>query len=66
MLLCVGAGVDLSYIVKAVPTVSSNEKQGEQTHEVLQVRLTVYWPDYCKNTQILFCTMAVNFFKKWR
>ncbi|XP_019954854.2 armadillo repeat-containing protein 6 [Paralichthys olivaceus] len=29
-------GVDLSYIVKAVPTASSDEKQGERTHEVLQ------------------------------
>ncbi|XP_059200162.1 armadillo repeat-containing protein 6 [Centropristis striata] len=29
-------GVDLSCIVKAVPAASSNEKQEEQTHEVLQ------------------------------
>ncbi|XP_071383447.1 armadillo repeat-containing protein 6 [Centroberyx affinis] len=29
-------GVDLSCIVKAVPTISSDEKQDEQTHEVLQ------------------------------
>lgn len=29
-------GVDLSCIVKAVPTVSSDDKQDEQTHEVLQ------------------------------
>ncbi|XP_034558962.1 armadillo repeat-containing protein 6 isoform X2 [Notolabrus celidotus] len=30
-------GVDLSCIVKAVPAVSSEDKQEEQTHEVLQV-----------------------------
>ncbi|XP_042284683.1 armadillo repeat-containing protein 6 [Thunnus maccoyii] len=30
-------GVDLSCIVKAVPAVSSDDKQEEQTHEVLQV-----------------------------
>ncbi|XP_068197129.1 armadillo repeat-containing protein 6 [Antennarius striatus] len=30
-------GVDLSCIVKAVPTVSSDEQQEEQAHEVLQV-----------------------------
>ncbi|KAM3865671.1 armadillo repeat-containing protein 6 [Diretmus argenteus] len=29
-------GVDLSCIVKAVPTISSDDKQKEQTHEVLQ------------------------------
>lgn len=43
MLLFVDAGVDLSYIVKAVPTVSSNVKQGEQTHEVLQVSLNCFF-----------------------
>lgn len=32
-----GAGVDLTCIVQAVPASSSNEKQEEQTHEVLRV-----------------------------
>lgn len=31
------AGVDLTCIVKAVPAVSSDDKQEEQTHEVLKV-----------------------------
>lgn len=34
--------MDLSCIVKAVPTGSSNEKQEEQTHEVLQVSLDMF------------------------
>lgn len=34
--------MDLSCIVKAVPTASSNEKQEEQTHEVLQVSLDFF------------------------
>lgn len=33
--------MDLSCIVKAVPT-TSNEKQEEQTHEVLQVSLDLF------------------------
>lgn len=31
------AGVDLSYIVKAIPKISSEESTEDQTHEVLQV-----------------------------
>lgn len=34
--------MELSCIVKAIPTVSSNEKQEEQTHEVLQVSLGLF------------------------
>ena len=30
-------GVDLSFIVKAVPAVASEEKPEEQTHEIIQV-----------------------------
>lgn len=41
-ILCVDPGVDLSCIVKAVPTGSSTEKQEEQTHEVLQVSLELF------------------------
>lgn len=41
-ILCVDPGVDLSCIVKAVPTASFNEKQEEQTHEVLQVSLDLF------------------------
>lgn len=40
LILCVDAGVDLSCIVKAIPAVSSDDKEEEQTHEVLQVRPT--------------------------
>lgn len=34
--------MELSCIVKAIPTVSSNEKQEEQTHEVLRVSLDLF------------------------
>lgn len=34
---CVDTGVDLSFIVKAVPAVASDEKPEEQTHEIIQV-----------------------------
>lgn len=34
--------MNLSFIVKAVPTVSSDEKQEEPTHEVLQVSLDLF------------------------
>lgn len=34
--------MDLSCIVKVVPTASSNEKQEEQTHKVLQVSLDLF------------------------
>lgn len=34
--------MNLSFIVKAVPTVPSDEKQEEPTHEVLQVSLDLF------------------------
>lgn len=42
LIVCVHAGVDLSCIVKAVPTLSSADSQEEQTHEVLQVSLDLF------------------------
>lgn len=43
LILFVDVGVDLSCIVKAVPAVSSDDKQEEQTHEVLQVSHLLKW-----------------------
>lgn len=43
LIVCVHAGVDLSCIVKAVPTLSSADSQEEQTHEVLQVSLDLFY-----------------------
>lgn len=40
------SGVDLSCIVKAVPTVSSDDRQDEQTHEVLQVSRELFFRGY--------------------
>lgn len=39
-------GVDLSCIVKAVPAVSSDDKQEEQTHEVLKVSFEHFKESY--------------------
>lgn len=35
--------MDLSYIVKAAPDETSNEKQEAQTHEILQVSLAPFF-----------------------
>lgn len=43
LIVCVNAGVDLSCIVKAVPTLSLADSQEEQTHEVLQVSLYLFF-----------------------
>lgn len=43
LIVCVHAGVDLSCIVKAVPTLSLADSQEEQTHEVLQVSLDLFY-----------------------
>lgn len=56
LIVCVNAGVDLSCIVKAVPTLSSADSQEEQTHEVLQVSLDLFsWKEnaYSKVLSIL-------------
>lgn len=40
--MIVTAGVDLSFIVKAVPAVPCDESQEEQTHEVLQASINLF------------------------
>lgn len=60
-----GAGVDLSCIVQAVPASSSNEKQEEQTHEVLRVSPVLLCDQdlfSCNSTEISLLLLLHIFF----
>lgn len=62
-------GVDLSFIVKAVPAVASEEKPEEQTHEIIQVSVVPQaevcflqnYPNFTLNMSFFFFFLLAGF-----
>lgn len=50
--------MDLSYIVKAAPAETSNEKQEVQTHEILQVTLAPFLKKMFPSEPLIFVPLC--------